>query len=548
MSLSRPIWIFLLLLSLSLPSLGQGEETADKHWGEEVKGVLDSIRLKDRWKNTKQGVVIASLEAKARRQESRGDLEEATLLYLKVVDAYREIGDSLGIARTYNKVAGLYIQRGNQLAARRYLALAAIASGENPAGEPPASPLSPDSENVDFQPKTQDEDTASEEENTNTPTSGIEPSRPRYSPPVGLAGNQDRLLSQLEAIRDSSAMLRLMIADQEKNILLLEQEKELAYERRQRQKRFQYTLLAGVVAALLLALLLYRQFRIKRNAHLKTAAALRQLAEAHEQLKAAQTQLVESEKMASLGLLTAGIAHEINNPINFISGNIEPLKQDIADILEKIEGGKGSTQDGKWTAENEKELAYLREEVQELLAGIEEGAGRTTEIVKGLREFSRLDTADLQEFDIHAGIESTLLLLKNELGDHIEVEKSYGELPLMEGYPGKLNQVLMNVLTNAIQAMPEGGTLGIITSLDEKSERIRITILDNGKGIAEAILGKVFDPFFTTKEVGEGTGLGLAISKGIIDQHQGEIRIRSEINVGTEVIMSLPVRQPKDIS
>ncbi len=527
----------------------QGDESTVKKWGNEVKDALDSARLKDRLKNTKQGVLIYSLEGKAKRQENRGELEEATLSYLRVAEHYREAADSLGVARTYNKIASLYARRGNPQTARKYFQLAALASGEKPS--PKLSGLDTEGgaggskETEDAQPKSENK----------IPDSGLIPapkressasSQPPSTPAVSTenraSGGFTRLQSQLEAMRDSSELLKLLIEDQEKNILILQQEKELAEERQLRQLRFQWTLIAGALGALLLASLLYRMFRIRRKALLQTQAALGQLAEAHEQLKATQTQLVESEKMASLGLLTAGIAHEINNPINFISGNIEPLKQDIADIFESF----GKQQDSL-SAKEKADFSYLKEEVEELLSGIEEGAERTSQIVKGLRDFSRLDAADLQQFDIHSGIESTLSLLRNELQERkVEVEKSFARLPEIEGYPGKINQVLMNVLSNAIQAMPEGGTVGIITALDEETQQLQLTILDNGKGIPKEILGKVFDPFFTTKAVGEGTGLGLAISKGIVDQHHGRITIKSEVNVGTEVQLTLPLKQPED--
>jgi signal transduction histidine kinase len=332
-----------------------------------------------------------------------------------------------------------------------------------------------------------------------------------------------------------------MIEDQEKNILILQQENEIEQAAREREKRFRWTLIGGVIIALLLAGLLYRQFLIKRKAHIQTEKALQDLATAHEQLKTTQTQLVDAEKMASLGLLTAGIAHEINNPINFISGNIEPLKQDITDIFAIL-------QKHPEILEKETELSYLKEEVVELLGGMEEGANRTTEIVSGLRDFSRLDTDDLQQFDLQKGMESTLSLLRNELNDRIEIEKSYASLPLVEGFPGKLNQVFMNVLTNAIQAIPGKGTIGIITSYDAAQKQIQVSILDNGKGMSREIIAKAFDPFFTTKDVGEGTGLGLAISKGIVDQHGGSIEIKSEENVGTEVVIRIPEKFDQDSS
>lgn len=540
------LFLFLAVCSLSLPAQETEDASGVKKLGREVKETLDSIRLKERFKNTTQGVVISSLEAKARRQESRGDLEEATLSYLRVVTKYRELQDSLGVASTYNKIASLYARRGNPQAAKAYLGLAAKASGEdtspdlvslNPTGHTTGESEDPDT----VVPKSTDKDNLNTDSRTNQELSRPRETSPSVQQQSRNARGYEQILSQLKAEKDSSEILRLMIEDQWKNILILRQEKDLEQAAREREERFRWTLIGGVLVALMLALLLYRQFRIKRKAHLQTQAALQNLARAHEQLKSTQTQLVESEKMASLGLLTAGVAHEINNPINFISGNIEPLKQDIAEIFQVLDKHPS-------LFEKEKELAYIREEVTELLKGIEEGAERTAEIVSGLRDFSRLDTADLQAFDVHVGIESTLTLLRNELKDKIEVEKSFGTLPPMEGYPGKINQVLMNVLTNAIQSISEKGTIGIITSYDAAHEHIEISILDNGKGIPENIIGKIFDPFFTTKEVGEGTGLGLAISKGIIDQHGGSIGVKSELNVGTEVKITLPLKPPEDIA
>lgn len=542
---------FLLLIlatcTLSLPAQESEEKSGVKKWGRGVKETLDSIKLKDRFKNTTQGVVISSLEGKARRQEGRGNLEDATLIYLRVVNKYRETQDSLGVASTYNKIASLYIRRGNPQAAKAYINLASKASGENDSPEfvgltPPKpsteQPKGPDS----ILPKSSNIDNPTTDSN---PAGGVKRPRSRENVPprrieAGNTRGYEKILSQLEAEKDSSEILRLMIEDQWKNILILQQEQEIQQAAQEREKRFRWTLIVGVIVALLLALLLYRQFRIKRKAHLQTQVALQNLAQAHEQLKATQTQLVESEKMASLGLLTAGVAHEINNPINFISGNIEPLKQDIADIFDVLDKHPQ-------LFEQEKDLAYIREEVIELLNGMEEGADRTSKIVSGLRDFSRLDTDDLQQFDVHTGIDSTLTLLRNELKDRIEIEKSFGALPPIEGYPGKINQVLMNVLNNAIHAITGKGTIGVITAYDAKLEQIEICVLDNGRGIPKAIRGKIFDPFFTTKEVGEGTGLGLAISKGIIDRHGGKIEVKSEVNVGTEIKIILPVKPPEGI-
>lgn len=539
------IYILLILTCFAISSFAQegGDETVVKRLGKNVKETLDSIKIKDRVKNTTSSVVISSLEAKAKRQEMKGDLEDATLIYLRVVNKYRESSDSLGVARTYNKIAALYVKRGNPQAAKAYFSLASRASGEEvDPGLVGFSPeITPDTgtEGQDpISPKSSSEDTTPMESNEPDRSSGSinpPPRRPRNP------NAYEKILSQLHAEKDSADILRLMIEDQEKNILILQQEKEIEQAAREREKRFRWTLIGGVIIALFLAGLLYRQFLIKRKAHIQTEKALQDLATAHEQLKTTQTQLVDAEKMASLGLLTAGIAHEINNPINFISGNIEPLKQDITDIFAIL-------QKHPEILEKEKELSYLKEEVVELLGGMEEGAHRTTEIVSGLRDFSRLDTDDLQQFDLQKGIESTLSLLRNELSDRIEVEKSYASLPLVEGFPGKINQVFMNVLTNAIQAISEKGTIGIITSYDAAQQQVQISILDNGKGMSQEIIAKAFDPFFTTKEVGEGTGLGLAISKGIIDQHGGSIEIKSEENVGTEVVIKIPEKFEQDSS
>jgi len=546
------VWV---LLSFFVTGVVAQESGGLQNFGRNVKDAMDSIRLKDRFKNTTQGVVISSLEGKARRQEKKGNLEDATLIYLRVVNKYREASDSLGVARTYNKIASLYIRRNNPQIARSYMRLASEATGDinveklsalNPhvKPEPKAAPKTIDTTTAppENSPEPNNATEVSENELRDvyvetTPPAEVIPVQPprRAAPSAGF----ESLLSQLEAQRDSADLLRLAIEDQEKNLLILQQQYELEQQYREREERFRWTLIGGVVAALLLALLLYRQFRIKRKAHIQTQAALDQLAEAHEELKETQMQLVDAEKMASLGLLTAGIAHEINNPINFISGNIEPLKEDIKDLFAMLKEAP---------PEQEEELEFIKEEVKDLLAGIEEGAERTTEIVSGLRDFSRLDQNDLQEFDVHSGIASTLTLLRHELKDRIEIEKSFGELPKIEGFPGKINQVLMNGLNNAIQAIDGKGSIGIITAYDESRDTVSVSILDSGKGIPQEIVSKVFDPFFTTKEVGEGTGLGLAISKGIVEQHHGNIEIKSEINIGTELSIILPRKQPQDKS
>lgn len=270
------------------------------------------------------------------------------------------------------------------------------------------------------------------------------------------------------------------------------------------------------------------------------------------ELRETQTQLVQSEKMASLGQLTAGVAHEINNPINFVSANIKPLKEDLNDILECIGQYEKVIEENKlekYFSELEKfkknkDIFFSMQEIQELLKGIEEGASRTTEIVKGLRNFSRLDQNIIKKANMNEGIESTLTLLHSVYKDRIEIEKDLREIQEVECLPGQINQVLMNILSNAIQAIHDKGEIFIKTW--EEEPMVKISIRDTGSGMSEVTKQKIFDPFFTTKEVGKGTGLGLSISYGIIEKHKGKIEVNSEPGKGTEFIISLPILQNKN--
>jgi signal transduction histidine kinase len=266
-------------------------------------------------------------------------------------------------------------------------------------------------------------------------------------------------------------------------------------------------------------------------------------------LKEAQSQLVHSEKMASLGQLTAGIAHEINNPINFVSANVRPLQRDIAmllDILARYSSLEPTAEIGARLAElrelrSELEIDYIIEEIDKLIRGIDDGARRTAEIVKGLRNFSRVDESDLKRVDLHEGLDSTLVLLQNSYKDRIEVIRDYADIPDVECYPGQLNQVFMNLLTNAIQSIDGPGTITIRTARDVDS--VRVSIRDTGAGIPDEIRERIFDPFFTTKDVGKGTGLGLSITLGIIRKHHGLIEIDSAPGQGTTFTLTLPIDQ-----
>lgn len=275
-----------------------------------------------------------------------------------------------------------------------------------------------------------------------------------------------------------------------------------------------------------------------------------ELNNALDNLKSAQSQLVHSEKMASLGQLTAGIAHEINNPINFISSGMNSMKMSIESIREILDsyGQLEEGADPKALIEEIKELKEdheyeeLMDELDDLVKDINYGVTRTIEIVKGLRVFSRLDEEESKPANINENIDATLTLLKNKTKNRIKVSKFYDEkMQQIECFPGQLNQVFMNILNNAIQAIPEERKDGEITIYtEEESNHVVIRLKDNGVGIPDEIQKRIWEPFFTTKPVGVGTGLGMSITFGIIEKHGGKIQLHSEVGKGTEFVITLP--------
>lgn len=287
---------------------------------------------------------------------------------------------------------------------------------------------------------------------------------------------------------------------------------------------------------------------LEQKVHERTHA----LQESNDTLKRTQSQLVNAEKMASLGQLTAGIAHEINNPINFITSNIAPLRRNIADLVGVMEDYR--TVDAQHLERLDEVKAKevklgLNEtiaELDEIIDSVAEGASRTAEIVRGLRNFSRLDEGDLKEADLNSGLRSTLTVLAPQYRDKVEFDLQFGALPLVECFPGKLNQVFMNILTNAAQATiarADGRPRKVSVTSVHDNGVVEVRIADTGVGMTPEIQSRIFDPFFTTKSVGEGTGLGLAIVYGIISDHSGTITVESTPGVGTEFRILLPVHR-----
>ncbi|MEA5577729.1 sensor histidine kinase [Anabaena sp. UHCC 0451] len=293
----------------------------------------------------------------------------------------------------------------------------------------------------------------------------------------------------------------------------------------------------------------YNNLKALSAANANSRLQAKQLEQTLKELKMAQVQLIQTEKMSSLGKMVAGLAHEINNPINFIHGNFIHLHNYIQSLLDLI-----NIYQQEYPSENpvianystEINLDFIIEDLPKILTSMKMGTDRIREIILSLRNFSRLDQADKKAVNIHEGIDSTLLILNNRLKQEIEVIRKYGDLPLVECYPAQLNQVFMNIISNAIDALldQEKQEQKQITIQTEKinTNKVRISIQDNGPGINLELQTKIFDPFFTTKPVNKGTGLGLAITYQIIEKHQGNIYVCSEPGYGTEFVIELPLK------
>lgn len=289
----------------------------------------------------------------------------------------------------------------------------------------------------------------------------------------------------------------------------------------------------------------------------KISEQKQKLETAFDQLKTTQKQLVQSEKMASIGQLAAGVAHEINNPVAFVKSNINSLNryvkayQNLITLQQnfvktiKIKHSNEFSEEIKHILEQweDDDIDFINEDIDTLLKESIEGTNRVEEIVKGLKSYSRASEEIMEDCDINACLEETLKMLNNELKYKCEVITYLKTLPICQCNKGKITQVFTNLIVNASHAMEEHGVLTITTGVNSEApqQTIRITISDTGKGIAPEHLNKLFDPFFTTKPVGEGTGLGLSISHGIIEDHKGSIDVDSEVGKGTCFTITLPV-------
>jgi len=301
-----------------------------------------------------------------------------------------------------------------------------------------------------------------------------------------------------------------------------------------RQQTLLLSALSVVSGILILGVFLWRAyFTVVQRGHMFEA-----------QLDEATKRLVQSEKLASLGELAAGVAHEINNPVGYVSSNLTTLQKYLA-VYEKVLDAPATDPAEMVALKKKLNYAFIRDDLQSLLKETQEGVGRVKAIIQDLKDYARTNAAThYVASDLRVGLKSTLNIARNQLKDRADVRLTLGDLPLVECAPSQIDQVFLNLIVNAAQAMPAGkmGLIDIRTACNH--EQVWIEVQDNGPGIAPEILKKIFDPFFTTKDPGTGTGLGLSVSQNIIQQHGGTLTVDSTVGVGTTFKITLPIKRP----
>ncbi len=353
-----------------------------------------------------------------------------------------------------------------------------------------------------------------------------------------LAEQRDRIAKQDEeiALRESRLEEMSTVVDSQQSALVF--------------------LILFLVAIVGFTFLIFTAYRARNKAAKKLAEQKEDLSRLLDELQETQSQLVQSEKMASLGVLTAGIAHEINNAINFVYSGIHVLSDKFSEIRPIISNVTDLKGDAKDLNKAIQKLMQEREDVgydeaqgiiDQMINSIKVGAERTTEIVKGLRIFSRAETEMKTEIDVHDDLDVALLLLNSRHKDAVKISKKFAEgSPKIEGFNGQLSQAFLNIVNNSIDSVVQkgkGGEIDIETSIN--GPQIEVTVKDNGVGMSAEDRQKIFDPFFTTKKIGEGTGLGLSITYGIVERHGGTIAVKSELGEGAEFIINLPLSESK---
>jgi len=264
----------------------------------------------------------------------------------------------------------------------------------------------------------------------------------------------------------------------------------------------------------------------------------------HAKLEQANRQLLQSEKLAAIGQLAAGVAHEINNPVGYIYSNLQSLESYLTDLFRLTDAvdSARSLEDLQMIKKNI-DYDYLHDDLQDLLSESREGIERVKTIISAMKDFSHIDDEEFKPADLHRGITTTLNVVNNELKYKAEVVREFDELPEVECIISQVNQVVMNLLVNAAHAIDDFGKITVRTR--EQGERVVIEVEDTGKGISEDHLNRIFEPFFTTKPIGKGTGLGLSLSFNIVEKHNGSIEAFSTPGQGTCFRITLPVSQPE---